>query len=162
MLHEGTQRPVYLPAGEWVNYWTGAQATGGKTVVVDAPIDVLPLYVRAGAVIAKIPEDVMTLVPEEESGNKAIKSLDDRRIYELIQPFTGSAASTTEDFEGRTLTRDAASLKITGKAAKVTVRWKFGRVRSVTVNGSPVKLLTDSAGLYVELSHTDQSTIEWK
>ncbi|MGO4209930.1 glycoside hydrolase family 31 protein [Terriglobus sp. 2YAB30_2] len=162
VLHEGTQRPVYLPAGDWVNYWTGAQATGARTVVVDAPMDVLPLYVRAGAVIAKIPEDVMTLVPSEESGNKTAKGLDDRRIYELIQPFTGSAAQTTEDFEGRTLTRDAGSLKIKGKAARVSVRWRFGKVRSVTVNGAPAKLLTDTAGPYVELIHTDESSIEWK
>ena len=104
----------------------------------------------------------MTLVPAEESGNKSIKALDDRRIYELIQPFTGSAAQTIEDFEGRTLTRDAGSLKVKGKAAKVIVRWKFGKVRSVTVNGAPAKLLTDTAGPYVELSHTDESTIEWK
>ena len=39
-------------------------------VVADAPVDVIPLWVRAGAVIPKIPEDVMTLVPQKESGNK--------------------------------------------------------------------------------------------
>src|SRR6202044_1429271 len=80
----GTSRPVYLPAGDWVNYWTGLQATGGKTLVVDAPLDTIPVYVRAGAVIAKIPEDVMTLVPAAESGAADVKTLDDRRVYEVI------------------------------------------------------------------------------
>ena len=55
---------MYLPAGQWVDYWTGVATSGGRTVVVDAPLDVLPLWVRAGAVLPKIPEDVMTLVPE--------------------------------------------------------------------------------------------------
>ncbi|WP_263410761.1 glycoside hydrolase family 31 protein [Terriglobus tenax] len=161
VLNEGTQRPVYLPAGDWVNYWTGGQAAGGKTIVVEASMDVLPLYVRAGAVIAKIPEDVMTLVPSGESGSKTVKTLDDRRVYELISGFSGPA-KTIEDFEGRTVTRDADSLKIKGKAAKITIRWKFGRVRSVTVNGTSAKLMTDSAGPYVEFSHADESSIEWK
>ena len=69
VVDEGTQKAVYLPKGEWVDYWTGVPVSGGKSVVVDAPVDALPLWVRAGAVIAKIPEDVMTLVPQSESGN---------------------------------------------------------------------------------------------
>ena len=32
VVDENTRRPVYLPAGEWVDYWTGAQTTGGKTL----------------------------------------------------------------------------------------------------------------------------------
>ncbi len=44
-------------------------------VIADAPLDVLPLYARAGAILPKIPDDVMTLVPAEESGNTSVKSL---------------------------------------------------------------------------------------
>ena len=102
VVDENTRRPVYLPAGEWVDYWTGKQVTGGKTIVVDAPVDVIPVYVRAGAVIAKIPEDVMTLVPQSESGNTTVKSLDDRRVYELNDL---SGSSSTTDFEGRSVVR---------------------------------------------------------
>ena len=39
VIDEGTQRAVYLPAGEWVDYWTGAEIAGGKVVVVEAPLD---------------------------------------------------------------------------------------------------------------------------
>src|ERR1700693_3205636 len=69
VVDENTRRPVYLPAGEWVDYWTGVQTTGGRVVVVDAPVDVIPVFVRAGAVLPMIPDDVMTLVPQSESGN---------------------------------------------------------------------------------------------
>lgn len=47
-----TQRSVYLPAGcDWYNYWTNERLHGGQTIVVDAPIDTLPLFVRAGSIV---------------------------------------------------------------------------------------------------------------
>lgn len=43
---------VYLPAGaDWYNYWSGERVSGGKSVRVDAPIDTLPLFVRAGSIL---------------------------------------------------------------------------------------------------------------
>jgi alpha-D-xyloside xylohydrolase len=48
-----TSRKVYLPAGaDWYNYWTREKLKGGRTVEVNAPIDVLPLFVRAGSIVA--------------------------------------------------------------------------------------------------------------
>lgn len=47
-----TDRPVYLPAGcDWNNYWTNEKLPGGQTITVAAPIDILPLFVRAGSII---------------------------------------------------------------------------------------------------------------
>jgi len=164
----GVARPVYLPAGDWVNYWTGLQATGEKTLNVDAPVDTIPVYVRAGAVIAKIPEDVMTLVPASESNTTDVKSMDDRRVYEVINPFIASEPATQTDFEGRVLVRDTNSLKITDSAttlvtpARVTVRWRFGRVSSATVDGASVEVKSGVDGPYVEFSHAGESLVEWK
>jgi alpha-D-xyloside xylohydrolase len=45
-------RPVYLPAGtQWVDFWTGQTLPGGQTITADAPIDKIPLLVRAGSII---------------------------------------------------------------------------------------------------------------
>jgi len=45
-------RSVYLPAGsDWYNYWTNEKLAGGQTVTVTAPIDTIPLFVRAGSII---------------------------------------------------------------------------------------------------------------
>jgi alpha-D-xyloside xylohydrolase len=160
VIDENTSRPVYLPGGEWIDYWSGKPVTGGDVVIADAPLDVLPLYARAGAILPKIPEDVMTLVPATESGNTSVKSLDDRRVYELLP---GDAKSVTiTDFEGRTLSRTAHSLEIDGKAARVTVRWRFDPVTAVTLGGAPLELQTGAAGRYVEFSHAGRSTITWK
>jgi alpha-D-xyloside xylohydrolase len=160
VIDEGTQRAVYLPAGEWVDYWTGKKDAGGKVVVADAPVDSIPVWARAGAVIPKIPEDVMTLVPEKESGNSAVKSLDERRVYEVI----GSEAANTRltDFEGRTVVRAGRSLKISGAAAKVTVRWRFGTVASATVNGKAVTVQAGADGPYIEFDHRAESAVAWE
>jgi alpha-D-xyloside xylohydrolase len=45
-------RQVYLPAAnKWYNFWTGEVLDGGQTINADAPIDILPLYVKAGSII---------------------------------------------------------------------------------------------------------------
>jgi alpha-D-xyloside xylohydrolase len=169
IVNEGTQRPVYLPAGLWIDYWTGASIVGGKTLLVDAPPDRIPLYVRQGAVIPKLPDDVMTLVPQSESGNTTIPSMDDRRVYEIFGEILGdTAAETTSaltrtDFEGRTVTRSGNTLTIAGESvAHILVRWKFARVQSVTVNGAPVKLQNTAGEPFVEFDHTGTSTVAWQ
>lgn len=46
-----TRRLVYLPAGVWYDYWTSKRYSGGTTITVDAPLDVVPIFVRGGAII---------------------------------------------------------------------------------------------------------------
>ncbi len=42
-----TKRSVYLPEGDnWVEFATGKEYTGGQRVVADAPLDVIPVFVR--------------------------------------------------------------------------------------------------------------------
>lgn len=43
---------VYLPAGsDWWNFWTNREVKGGRSVDTPAPLDVIPLYVRAGSIL---------------------------------------------------------------------------------------------------------------
>lgn len=52
-------RDVYLPEGEWVNFFTGERIRGGQWLKgVKVPLDEMPVYVREGAVIPVYPEDV--------------------------------------------------------------------------------------------------------
>ncbi len=45
-------RTLYLPAGNpWIDFWTGETLAGGQSVAADAPIDKIPLMVRAGSII---------------------------------------------------------------------------------------------------------------
>lgn len=46
-----THWPVYLPEGVWHDFWTGDAYRGPRGITVDAPLDRLPLFVRAGAIL---------------------------------------------------------------------------------------------------------------
>ncbi|MDO4460987.1 MAG: glycoside hydrolase family 31 protein [Bacteroidia bacterium] len=52
-----TSREVYLPQGcEWIDYWTGKRYAGGVSITAYAPIDILPLFVKAGSIIVTGPD----------------------------------------------------------------------------------------------------------
>jgi alpha-glucosidase/oligosaccharide 4-alpha-D-glucosyltransferase len=85
------ERSLYLPEGRWIEWWgsvdylesTGgfeladAQVhEGGSEVTVPAPIDEIPLFVRAGAVIPMLAPDVYTLA--EHGDDPSIVHLSDR------------------------------------------------------------------------------------
>ncbi len=38
---------TYLPAGNWVDVWTGEQLAGGQTVLREVPLEIIPVYCRA-------------------------------------------------------------------------------------------------------------------
>ena len=46
-----TSRNVYLPRGDWFDFWTEEKVAGGREVVRNVDLSIMPLYVRAGALI---------------------------------------------------------------------------------------------------------------
>jgi alpha-D-xyloside xylohydrolase len=44
-------RQVYLPAGDWYDFWTHAKITGGKTIEVSNPVDQIPLFVKSDTLL---------------------------------------------------------------------------------------------------------------
>lgn len=46
-----TKQKVFLPAGNWINYWTGEQLQGDAEHIVAAPLNQIPLFVKQGAII---------------------------------------------------------------------------------------------------------------
>jgi alpha-D-xyloside xylohydrolase len=52
-----THRTVYLPASpKWYDFWTGDTTTGSQEIEAQAPLDRMPLYVRAGSIVPMGPE----------------------------------------------------------------------------------------------------------
>jgi alpha-D-xyloside xylohydrolase len=51
-----TSRKVYLPQATWYDFWTGAAKAGGQEIVAAAPLDRVPLYVRAGSILPLGPD----------------------------------------------------------------------------------------------------------
>jgi alpha-D-xyloside xylohydrolase len=44
-------RHLYLPPGQWFDFWTGESTSGAKSIDAPAPLERLPLYVRAGSIL---------------------------------------------------------------------------------------------------------------
>lgn len=45
-------RELYLPAGaDWFDFWTGEKLAGGKSVAKETPLDIMPLYIKAGSIV---------------------------------------------------------------------------------------------------------------
>jgi len=57
---------VTLPQGDWYDYWTGEKVAGGSKIMVNPPLDTLPVYVRGGSVIPQQP--VVQHVEESPQG----------------------------------------------------------------------------------------------
>jgi alpha-D-xyloside xylohydrolase len=60
-----TSREVYLPAGTWVDYWTNDTIQGPRTITADAPVESIPVYARAGAIIPMLDASIETLWPTD-------------------------------------------------------------------------------------------------
>jgi alpha-glucosidase/alpha-D-xyloside xylohydrolase len=61
-----TTREVYLPKGEWYDWWTNAKSTGGQTVSRPVDLETMPIYVRAGAIVPVDPVRQYTAQPVTE------------------------------------------------------------------------------------------------
>lgn len=48
-------RRMYLPRGNWFNFWNNTKNEGGKEIWVDADIDKIPLFIKSGAIIPMYP-----------------------------------------------------------------------------------------------------------
>ena len=51
-----TSRRPYLPQGKWYDFWSGRSVDGGRIIDADAPLERMPLYVRAGSLVPMGPE----------------------------------------------------------------------------------------------------------
>lgn len=86
-----TSRMVYLPAGKWIDYWTGRAYSGGTMIRAEAPLEIVPLFVRAGAIIPMWPE--MNYIDEKPI---------DRVTFEIYPDDQGRAATTLYEDDGIT------------------------------------------------------------
>jgi len=95
-----TSRQVYLPAGsDWYNYWTNEKIGGGQTITVQAPIDTLPLFVRAGSIVPI---------------GKPVNSTSEPQAIAKLRVYPGADASfTLYDDDGTTYAYEKGVSKVT-------------------------------------------------
>ncbi len=67
-VHGDDARDVPLPAGRWVDWWTGEAFDGPDVVVRDTPLDEVPMYVRGGGIVPMFDEVPDALVEAAAPG----------------------------------------------------------------------------------------------
>jgi len=92
-------RSVLLPGGTWVDWWTGAQHQGGKRVDIDAPLDRLPLLVRAGGIIPLLRPTIDTLSPTTEPSRVDSYATTPGILYARVVPGPESSFSLFDGAE---------------------------------------------------------------
>jgi alpha-glucosidase len=143
-----SRRSIYLPPGHWVDFWRAlsyrsgdgslrlSRATtvkGGRGVTVPAPLDELPLMVRAGSILPLLPPTVQTLAGY---GAASTVGLDDvsRRLHLIAfprgtsrSPFgeNGGVRSRERRHSWKLTIRRAKRYRITLDASLTTLRHKL-------------------------------------
>jgi len=140
-------REVYFPRGSrWIDFRTGAEHSGGKIEKVDAPLDALPLFVRAGALIPMLPDDVDTLVAKEQIKKPDIVAMDDRLV---LRCWPAPKPSSFNAFDGSSFSLEkknrSVSLKIKTKARPITAVVFADPPKSVSIGKLVLKKATCDA-----------------
>jgi alpha-D-xyloside xylohydrolase len=90
-------REVYLPKGnQWFDFWTGEKLQGGQKLIADAPINQMPIYVKAGAIIPTYLNDDKNNTPDNALKVYIYKGADGS--FELYKDDGKSFEYKNEDF----------------------------------------------------------------
>jgi alpha-glucosidase len=97
-------RAVYLPQGVWYDYWTGERFEGGKSVLACAPLETMPLYVKAGAIV---PEQTL-----RQSTDERIEEETDRIRFYLGSGDTDGTSFAQYEDDGRTYAFESGQYRL--------------------------------------------------
>ena len=103
-----TERSVYLPTGDWHDWWTGEPVAGGRRITRQVDLATMPLYVRAGAIIPLDPVRQYTGQPVSDPTTLQVYSGADGRF-------------TLYDDDGNSLDY------LRGQGTWTTITWRDGQ-----------------------------------
>ncbi|HEX8550951.1 MAG TPA: TIM-barrel domain-containing protein [Abditibacteriaceae bacterium] len=114
---EASEQRVYLPAGDWVNFWTNRTESGPKWIMSPTPLDTMPLFVRTGAIIPTSPS--IQFVGQEKPESLSL----------LIYPKQGRVETTIYE-ETRTTT---VQCSLDGSRLSLVIRSHAGQTGPCTI-----------------------------
>ncbi|HSL71344.1 MAG TPA: TIM-barrel domain-containing protein [Longimicrobiales bacterium] len=147
-----TTRAVYLPAGEWYDWWTNTRTAGGQTITRAVDLATLPIYVRAGAIIPVDPVRQYTgEAVNEPTTLKVYRGTDGQyTLYDddgVSQGYLNGRGSWTRvswSERSRQLTIEpgapGGAANVTGLRSFKVILLPEGTTRSVTYSGAPVRV----------------------
>lgn len=148
-------RKLYLPEGNWYDFWTSELISGGKEIVREVDLSTMPIYVRAGAVIPMGPKiqntgesqfgPLIVRVYPGENGEFVLYE-DDGHSYDYLQ---GEYMMTKFHWDDAAATlsvclENGMNLCL-GNQRKITVQLMSNKMtQSLIYSGKPVKVFFDN------------------
>jgi alpha-D-xyloside xylohydrolase len=146
-------RSVTFPAGDWVDWWTGEKITGPLTRSVDAPLGTLPIYLRAGGVVAMLRPTIDTLAPATLAG---VESYANDPGVLTVRMFAGAQPTSSALFDGTSFSLarvEGGGLDISTSSGTTFTQGAVLEVvqatmpAAITLDGAPLAPLADMAAV---------------
>jgi alpha-D-xyloside xylohydrolase len=146
-------REVILPPGRWFDWWTGQQVyEGEQTITVDAPLETLPLFVRAGSIVPMLRPTIDTMSPTTAPDLVDSYATTAGPLHVRLAP---GPSSSFEVFDGTEIRHSPVGYRTTivftegtefrfGARFEIQPSYAFFRgVDEVTDNGQPLQRVTN-------------------
>jgi alpha-D-xyloside xylohydrolase len=89
VIEDGARtRELFVPEGTWYSWWDGKEVTGPGAVTVDAPLELVPLFLKDDGIVVLSDPRLMTVL---DNGD-AVGGNDDMGTRRVVRTFTGGAA----------------------------------------------------------------------
>ncbi|WP_298738766.1 DUF5110 domain-containing protein [uncultured Chitinophaga sp.] len=144
-----TTRTVYLPEGDWYDWWTNTKETGAKMITRKVDLSIMPIYVRAGAIIpvdpirqytAQTVNDPTTLKVYRGADGQYTLYEDDGTSEDYLKGKTTLTRFTWDDDAGKFTIAPLSKGNIKKRVFNVQLLPE-GTTRQITYNDRPVSIV---------------------
>lgn len=149
-------RTVYLPEGTWFDYWTGERYDGKQYIHVTTPLDHMPIFAKAGAIIPmqpsmnyidEKPTDTITLdIFPSANGHFQIYEDDGKSLEYQNGNFAQTAISSdwSEDQFIVNIAKPTGNYLVGKRHYAAKIRWNKEELpSSIEVNGKTLSRVLD-------------------
>ncbi len=144
---DARSKEVPFPPGTWFDWFTGEAYAGDEHIIIDAPLQTLPLFLRAGGIVPLLRPTIDTLAPTDEPERVDSYATDPGRLYVRIGLGVDGARAL---FDGARIEIDGDTVRLT-PGAEFDGGWQLellGRaVAAVEADGVPLPALPTTEAL---------------
>jgi alpha-D-xyloside xylohydrolase len=152
-----TSRTVYLPQGNWYDYFSNQRYAGGQNITWNnADQTQTPLFLREGAIVPMISTNVQTLCDSGYVSNPSLATMDNSLQF-LVYPGTNGTSSFTL-YDGTSL-----QSQTTGTVTRLSLSSASRPVLMRVLGAQPISVERDGVTLTKFTNATDfgHATLGW-
>jgi alpha-glucosidase/alpha-D-xyloside xylohydrolase len=144
-----TSRKVYLPQGDWFDFWSGERITGGRDLSRAVDLETMPLFVRAGAILPlgpvkqyvdeKIDQPVSISIYPGSDASFLLYEDDGKSFNYRRGEWTGTKMKWNDESRTLTMQLEPGSRMLPPLRRKLEIRLQE-KLQTVEFDGGPVKV----------------------